>query len=151
MELKKILCAVDLTDTLNPSAEYAKMLAEMAGAAVTVIYVISSRSTYENLRVPAEDIAKGMRSIWAGSRATMDEFLEKHFPGLEVDGLIYEGRPADKIVEIAKERDVDMIVMGTHGRAGLDRLFFGSVANEVVRSAKCPVMTIRPEKPADAQ
>ena len=60
--------------------------------------------------------------------------------------LIYEGRPAEKIVEIAKELGVDMIVMGTHAREGLDRLFFGSVANEVVKSAKCPVMTIRPSK-----
>ncbi len=66
MELKKILCAVDLMDSLNPSADYARMLAEMAGASVVVMYVISSRSAYENLQVPVEDIAKGMRSIWAG-------------------------------------------------------------------------------------
>ena len=48
-------------------------------------------------------------------------------------------------MEIAKELGVDMIVIGTHARE-LDRLFFGSVANEVVKSAKCPVMTIRPSK-----
>ena len=48
-------------------------------------------------------------------------------------------------MEIAKELGVDMIVIGTHRRE-LDRLFFGSVANEVVKSAKCPVMTIRPSK-----
>lgn len=149
MELKKILCAVDLMDSLNPSADYAKMLAEMAGASVSVMYVISSRAAYENLQVPVEDIAKGMRSIWAGSRAAMDAFLEKHFAGVEATGFIYEGRPSEKIVEIAHEQEADLIVMGTHGRAGLDRLFFGSVANEVVRSAGCPVLTIRPEKPAD--
>jgi len=79
----------------------------------------------------------------------MDAFIEKHFAGIEATGLIYEGRPAEKIVEIAREQGADLIVMGTHGRAGLDRLFFGSVANEVVRTASCPVMTIRPEKPAD--
>lgn len=149
MELKKILCAVDLMDSLNPSADYAGMLAHMSGASVMVMYVISSRSAYENLQVPVEDIAKGMRSIWAGSRASMDAFIEKHFAGIEATGLIYEGRPAEKIVEIAHEQGADLIVMGTHGRAGLDRLFFGSVANEVVRSAGCPVLTIRPEKPAD--
>ena len=49
-------------------------------------------------------------------------------------------------MELAKEPGGDMIVMGTHAREGLDRLFFGSVANEVVKSAKCPVMTIRPSK-----
>ena len=137
MELKKILCAVDLKDSVNPAVEYAKMLSELSGASISAIYVVSSRSAYENLQVPVEDIAKGMRSIWSRARGDMDAFVEKQFPGMDVNGLIYEGRPAEKIVEIA---------MGTHAREGLDRLFFGSVANEVVKSAKCPVMTIRPSK-----
>ena len=141
MELKKILCAVDLKDSVNPAVEYAKMLSELSGASISAIYVVSSRSAYENLQVPVEDIAKGSRA-----RGDMDVFVEKQFPGMDVNGLIYEGRPAEKIVEIAKELGVDMIVMGTHAREGLDRLFFGSVANEVVKSAKCPVMTIRPSK-----
>ena len=137
MELKKILCAVDLKDSVNPAVEYAKMLSELSGASISAIYVVSSRSAYENLQVPVEDIAKGMRSIWSRARGDMDAFVEKQFPGMDVNGLIYEGRPAETIVEIAKE---------THAREGLDRLFFGSVANEVVKSAKCPVMTIRPSK-----
>ena len=137
MELKKILCAVDLKDSVNPAVEYAKMLSELSGASISAIYVVSSRSAYENLQVPVEDIAKGMRSIWSRARGDMDAFGEKQFPGMDVNGLIYEGRPAEKIV---------VIVMGTHAREGLDRLFFGSVANEVVKSAKCPVMTIRPSK-----
>lgn len=146
MELKKILCAVDLKDSVNPAVDYAKMLSELSGASISAIYVVSSRSAYENLQVPVEDIAKGMRSIWSRAREEMDAFVGKRFPGMDVNGLIYEGRPAEKIVEIAKELGVDMIVMGTHAREGLDRLFFGSVANEVVKSAKCPVMTIRPPK-----
>ena len=74
-------------------------------------------------------------------------------PKMEMEKLFAQVREHDirqiqpeKIVEIAKELGVDMIVMGTHAREGLDRLFFGSVANEVVKSAKCPVMTIRPSK-----
>lgn len=118
MELKKILCAVDLKDSVNPAVEYAKMLSELSGASISAIYVVSSRSAYENLQVPVEDIAKGMRSIWSRARGDMDAFVEKQFPGMDVNGLIYEGRPAEKIVEIAKELGVDMIVMGTHAREG---------------------------------
>ena len=70
MELKKILCAVDLKDSVNPAVEYAKMLSELSGASVSVIYVVSSRSAYENLQVPVEDIAKGMRSIWSRARGS---------------------------------------------------------------------------------
>ena len=146
MEVKKILCAVDLQDSINPAVEYAKMLAGVTGASVSLIYVISSRSTYENLQIPVEEIAKGMRSLWSRSRETMDAFVQQHFPGKEVDGLVHEGRPAEKIVQIAKEIGADMIIMGTHGREGLDRFFFGSVANEVVKTAACPVLTIRPPK-----
>ena len=68
MELKKILCAVDLKDSVNPAVEYAKMLSELSGASISAIYVVSSRSAYENLQVPVEDIAKGMRSIWSRAR-----------------------------------------------------------------------------------
>lgn len=146
MEMKKILCAVDLQDKINPAVEYAKMFAEATDASIVLIYIISSRSTYENLQIPVEEIVKGMRNIWGRSREEMDAFAKAHFPGKDVQTLVYEGRPAEKIVETAKELGVDMIVMGTHGREGLDRLFFGSVANEVVRTAECPVLTIRPPK-----
>ena len=71
MELKKILCAVDLKDSVNPAVEYAKMLSELSGASISAIYVVSSRSAYENLQVPVEDIAKGMRSIWSRARGDM--------------------------------------------------------------------------------
>ena len=86
MELKKILCAVDLKDSVNPAVEYAKMLSELSGASISAIYVVSSRSAYENLQVPVEDIAKGMRSIWSRARGDMDAFVEKQFPGMDVNG-----------------------------------------------------------------
>ena len=79
MELKKILCAVALKDSVNPAVEYAKMLSELSGASISAIYVVSSRSAYENLQVPVEDIAKGMRSIWARARGDMDACVEKQF------------------------------------------------------------------------
>ena len=137
MELKKILCAVDLKDSVNPAVEYAKMLSELSGASISAIYVVSSRSAYENLQVPVEDIAKGMRSIWSRARGDMDAFATTSITPSARSSAVWPS---------AKELGVDMIVMGTHAREGLDRLFFGSVANEVVKSAKCPVMTIRPSK-----
>jgi nucleotide-binding universal stress UspA family protein len=55
------------------------------------------------------------------------------------------GDPATSIVQAAKEENVDLIVMSTHGRSGIKGLFFGSVAEKVVRSAECPVLTIKPK------
>jgi nucleotide-binding universal stress UspA family protein/quercetin dioxygenase-like cupin family protein len=70
-------------------------------------------------------------------------------PNLQVDHRVTEGDPADEIVHLAQAIHCDLIVMGTHGRTGLNRLLTGSVAEEVLRRAVCPVMTIR-QSPAEA-
>ena len=62
-----------------------------------------------------------------------------------IETAIEEGRPSLKIVEYARDHDVDMIVMGTHGRGPVAHFFLGSVAENVVRSADCPVLTVRGE------
>lgn len=63
--------------------------------------------------------------------------------GLNVDTVILSGLPADSITTYAKEHNIDLIVMSTHGRTGLSRLVFGSVAESVVRQANCPIMLVR--------
>ena len=63
---------------------------------------------------------------------------------------VARGQPADAIIRFAHERDVDLIVMGTHGRSGLQHVFLGSVAEKVVRHASCPVLTVRYKRRAKA-
>ena len=161
MELKKILCAVDLMDSVNPAVEPAKHFAQLTGASLTVLYILSSSASHL-IEAPVEperdDIrdVQGMSSrnsmmhaIWSRTREDMDAFVLKHFPGMDAEGIIYEGKPAEMIVEVADAIGADMIVMGTHARERfLDRFFFGSVANEVVRTASCLVLTSRPEQKA---
>lgn len=146
MEMKKILCAVDLQDKINPAVDYAKMLAKVTGASVTLAYVVAARAEFESFQLPVGEIATGMRNILDRSQDLMDSFIKEHFSGMHVEGMVCEGRPATKLVELAKELHADMLVMGTHAREGIDRLFFGSVAAEVVRASECPVLTIRPKK-----
>jgi nucleotide-binding universal stress UspA family protein len=62
---------------------------------------------------------------------------------LSVEYLLEEGDPATAVLQIAQERQCDLIVMGTHGRTGLGRLLIGSVAEQVVRKASCPVLTVK--------
>jgi nucleotide-binding universal stress UspA family protein len=68
--------------------------------------------------------------------------------GVAVRWIVREGGPAEAIVRAAVEEHADLIVIGTHGRSGLDRLLIGSVADRVVRRAPCPVMTVRERSPA---
>lgn len=63
--------------------------------------------------------------------------------GVAAEALVVDGLPADQIVRVARARKADMLVIGTHGRTGLSRLFLGSVAARVVATARCPVLTVR--------
>ena len=65
--------------------------------------------------------------------------------GIEVEPVILEGHPADKILEFSEQESVDLIVMGTLGRTGLDRFLLGSVAEKVIRHSKIPVMVVKGE------
>jgi len=72
-------------------------------------------------------------------------------PAIPVEYLLEEGYPATAILQVAQERQCDVIAMGTHGRTGLTRLLMGSVAEQVVRNASCPVLTAKtPQHPASS-
>lgn len=65
--------------------------------------------------------------------------------GIEVESVLLEGHPADEIVKFAEQNDIEMILMGTLGKTGLDRFLLGSVAENVVRHSKIPVLVVRGE------
>ena len=149
MEVKKILCAVDLEDTIAPSVEYAKMMASMTGDSILVAYVIPAHTPYEDVYLSINNLPNEVSNPNETIQTAMNAFLAERFPGMDVTGVILVGRPSEELVKLAEEKGADLIVMGTHGRAGFDRLLFGSVANEVVKAAPCPVMTIRPDRQKD--
>ncbi len=74
--------------------------------------------------------------------------IKPRTPDIPVEHLLAEGSPATAILQIAQERQCDLIVMGTHGRTGLTRVVMGSVAEQVVRNATCPVLTVKTPPPA---
>ncbi|MBQ7738565.1 MAG: universal stress protein [Desulfovibrionaceae bacterium] len=144
-EIKKILCAVDLSEHSKQVAEYAATLARNLGASVTVVYTAPSLSQYVGFHVPPNTIENFVGEIVTGAEQSMENFVAENFEGLSAKGHVLIGYAAEEILNRAKEEDADMIVMGTHGRKGIDRILFGSVAEKVVKNARIPVLTIRPE------
>jgi nucleotide-binding universal stress UspA family protein len=114
-------------------------------AEVVVLYVAPSLNQYVGFHVPPSSIETFVGEIVSGAESTMNEFIEKNFTDVPVTGRVGTGYAAEEILEAAQTEGVDMIVIGTHGRKGIDRILFGSVAEKVVKSAACPVLTIRPE------
>ncbi len=144
-EIKRILCAVDLSSHSKTIAEYTITLAKLTGAEILVVYTAPSLSQYVGFHVPPNTIENFVGEIVTGAEKSMDTFISENFPGVTVTGHVLVGYAAEEIVEKADEEKVDLIIMGTHGRKGLDRMLFGSVAESVVKNANQPVLTIRPE------
>ena len=144
-DIRKILCAVDFSDQSARVADHAATLARGLGAEVLCLYVAPSLSQYVGFKVPASAIDDFVGEIVTGAEDTMNGFMADHFQDVEATAKVATGYAAEEILETAEQEGVDMIVMGTHGRRGIDRILFGSVAEKVVKTAKCAVVTVRPE------
>lgn len=143
-EIKKILCAVDLSEHSKQVAEYAATLAEKLNASVLVVYTAPSLSQYVGFHVPPNTIENFVGEIVTGAEQSMQSFVAENFKGIDAKGQVLIGYAAEEILNSANEEQADMIIMGTHGRKGIDRILFGSVAEKVVKNARIPVLTIRP-------
>jgi len=148
-DFKKIVCAVDFSDHSPKVADYAMTLSRCTGAKLLCVYVAPSLSQYVGFHVPPSSIEAFVGEIVAGADTSMKTYLEQNFPGANVEGKVLVGYPAEEILNLAEDEKADLIIMGTHGRTGIDRILFGSVAEKVVKSSTCPVLTIRPEPLAD--
>lgn len=98
------------------------------------IYSMSGARRVQNLEAVQEEAGRQMEQLVASVVPAQ----------LRCDARVIEGQPAEDVVRLAKDEHVDLIVLATHGYAGFSRFLFGSVAEKVVRTAHCPVLTIRP-------
>jgi nucleotide-binding universal stress UspA family protein len=148
-QIKTILCALDFSEVSPKVAAYTKFLAEACGAKVVALYVAPSLTQYVEFHVQASYIDDFVTGIVSGASETMDSFLKEYFAGVTVEGRVVTGYAAEEIVKAAEESKADLIVLGTHGRKGIDKILFGSVAEKVIKTAGVPVLSMRPEdKPA---
>ncbi len=138
---KKILCPIDFDDGSIAALQYARDLAKENDAALYVMHVVfvplaSPGLPLEPLPVISEE----------PSKLQLQKIAREHLEGkVRYELATRTGKPADTINQTAEDLDVDLIVMATHGRTGVTRLFLGSVAEHVVRASKRPVLTIRPK------
>jgi universal stress protein A len=150
--IKKILAPTDLSALSRSGLRYALELAQATGAQIIVYYVVcvDEFTRYEHLHVRP----LLLDNLLVRYQARLDEFLDKNFaailPQVEIRKEVELGIPEDNIVAKASDEAVDLIVISTHGRTGLSHLFTGSVTENVVRRAPCPVLSIRPE-PAEKE
>lgn len=143
---QRILVPTDGSEGSKIAAEHAIDLANKYDAALHTVYVVETEVGPDSAIVGVFDAFEE-----AGQRAIDDVIGMAHAADVEtVEGTIAQGTPHRAILDYVQEYDIDMVVMGTHGRTGLDRLLLGSVTEKVVRMSPVPVLTVsRPPEEAE--
>ncbi len=149
-EWKRITCAIDLSDPSRLAMDSAADLAGALGAELTLLHVHEPppRAAVDLLVTPtgvAELSAEETEEALAAWRASAAERA-----GTPVRSIVRTGGAAAEIVAHAREQGTDLLVLGTHGRRGLAKLAFGSVAEKVAKQAPCPVLLVRPRVASEA-
>ena len=136
---KKILVPTDGSEFAQKAEKHALFLAKTTGAD---IYALSENNFVNGL--PLDDEVYQLNQLLKQrSEDNIKEFEEMdETSGIKFHGIIREGSPAKTILEVAKEEDIDLIVIGSSGKSGFDRFIMGSVAEKVVNAAKCAVLVI---------
>lgn len=141
---KTILFATDFSESSDHAFQYALSLARKFESRLGVIHVISEPVDLRGFYVPHISFDKLEEEIEQGALKMMEKFCRTHVEGYaKVESFVVPGIPYDEIIKKAAEINADLIVVGTHGRTGLDHVLFGSTAEKVVRKSAIPVMTIR--------
>ena len=132
IRIKKILYPTDFSSYSNQAYFHALGLAENYGASLTILYVYTPGDE-------GDDNTGGDRKYWRNQL----EQIRPSNPKIPVSHVFLEGDPPSEIVRYAADAGVDVIVLGTHGRTGVERLLMGSVAEKVMREAPCSVLVVK--------
>ncbi|MHB8068965.1 MAG: universal stress protein [Desulfobaccales bacterium] len=146
-KIQKILFPIDFSEKFETLLPWVSTFVEKFGATLYVVFVAQDLSEYSTFYVPHTTIQNFQEEALAAAQKKMAAVVQesfRKFPKLETRVAV--GSPAVKILEMVKSEGIDLIIMATHGRKGLERTIFGSVADKIVQGATCPVLTIHPVK-----
>jgi len=142
---KRIVVTTDLTPESLSAVSYAAHLAAAHEARLLVLHVPTSTAALYAEFLPPIDIAGVDEAVEASARQHLERWAEKNLGtsrGIEL--LVRSGHASDTICKVAGEWNANLIVMATHGRKGLGHFALGSVTEQVLRNAPCPVLTVNP-------
>jgi nucleotide-binding universal stress UspA family protein len=145
IDLHKILVPTDFSKSSQNALSYAVAFAQKFGAAVHLLHVVQDLALFiPEAMMVAPTGAPPVEQFHEAARAALQRVVsELGVADVVIHPEVVEGVPYDTIIRFARERDIDLIVMGTHGHTGLAHFLLGSVSEKVVRRAPCPVLTVR--------
>ncbi len=148
--VKNVVTPVDFSDNSKLIAESAAFMAGSFKAPLMLLFVVQKFEDYSGFFVPQMSIPDFEQDLFSQAEEKMESFCQEVTTfalkkGVsEVSGKVLVGDVAEQIVSFACQQEGGLIIMGTHGYKGLEKIMFGSVADKVVKTASCPVLTINP-------
>lgn len=144
MEIRKVLFATDFSEGSSHALPFAVDIALKYGAGLSIVHVVYDITKTAGWHVPHTSIDEIYRDIEKSARAELEKSFTDEMRGISgIEYKVLKGTPYEEIIKFASEQRVDLIVLGTHGRRGIDRVLFGSTAEQIVRNAPCPVLSVR--------
>ncbi|MDR3088593.1 MAG: universal stress protein [Desulfobulbaceae bacterium] len=150
INVQKVVVPIDFSENSRLIAESAAVVAGKFGAALHLIFIVHNFEDYSGFLMPQMSMPKLEHDLMEGAEQKMADFTNEMRDYCRDCGVssvqwrVVNGDIGEGIVDFADEIRADMIIMGTHGYKGLEKIVFGSIADKVVRSAACPVLTINP-------
>ena len=152
-EFKKLLFPVDLSEVSPKIVPWVHSLARTFDAEVHLLFVARQFEHFSRVHVASASIERFEQEIVQGAERSLGEFVKRQFESKGFDRCIPRvilGDAAEEILAYVKTAHIDMVILGTHGRKGLERVLFGSVADRVVKMCTAPVLTVNPYRVDDA-
>jgi len=144
LEIKLILCPIDFSEFSIRAYRHALSLAQHYQAKLVAQHIVELwRYPYADYAACAGDYQEFCRALREGGKEQLQEFVKNHtHDEIQPELVVHQGTAPDCILSFAQVQKTDLIVMGTHGQRGFDRLVLGSVTNRVMRRAPCPVLAV---------
>lgn len=144
-EFKKILIPLDYSpEVMRALVPYAQYFAKL-NAEIHLLYVQETVELFDEFDLPEDHFKTIMKNAFETAKVRMKRVVDEEFKGIEVKtSNVVIGDAASIIVKFADKKEFDLILMGTHGKKGSDKIVFGSVAFRVAKKATCPVLTVNP-------
>jgi nucleotide-binding universal stress UspA family protein len=147
MQIKRILFPHDFSENASKIVPYVQSMAKAYNSRIYVFHVVQDLQKWGKAYVPHRSMTLFEEEALKTSQKEMDRICEEEFQGMDnLERKVVSGDPASEILKTIESEDVDLVVIGTHGRKGLEHVIFGSVAENVVKKSTVPVMTVNPYK-----
>ncbi len=148
-EFKKIQFPKDLSQSSENIAPYVQALAEKFHSKIHLLFVARVFDHFASIYVPYPSINHFEKEILEGAEKKLYEFIDVHFKDYaDLKTEVIPGDASEEIIRYIQSREIDLVIMGTHGRKGLDKILFGSVAERVVKTSPVPVLVVNPHTAA---